>query len=1311
MNTKNNAMGESKAHTDLPGESMDIVSAEEWLKIGTACGWSIVPLFQLDGTAGFGIFFSETFEKAKSQVDAREMSESFVRGPQCAALFRKLKIKDLIFLPIHLQRAAFRTPLPCATVLKKQLLPHWDANSQSYIKSKIFERVLLSASKKEYEPFLVLTCWSEYPARVVSFLSGLKALDPDCLTKKGLMNFDRFQELWGALSASSKDEKRELISAEELMNVFGTARCYPPKEQPKVSSQKERVVREADDKFALEISEVFGVTEKKPGRSSATQSDYYTLPILAEEDFYRFVLYFGKMFKGVINGIFERSHLRYSVTPKASSIDRFRFGVDFVLGVANHFLKPAQESGAAELEAALQNRKRKSSWSSLSQIYSKNTSVPLVPSIVCDDQFSTPGILRPEIAVLKKPEQIKKLAQIQNPYITCEDFVQGKVSFDFWESPAGRALPLVAEQVLGGLLHLVRSMPGIYQNLGFLTHGKALSLHLHKTSSEGDSEASATLETMLHRFDQGSRFLSYSNDFSVSFTSILDLPSGMGEIGGIDYDLHKFPNSPKDLNLVRVVESKPIQLNLQFRPKNDGGLEKIFDAILKVFSASSEAIRAEIRENRNEKSLLNLDEIEYVPIFTFEADGKIFTETEWLSAKKTKTGYILGDGHILQKESYEKCLEVFHHRQRALVRFGALKVHNLWRASRLSNTVLDQKLTPEDYLGYVQTQLKGLGDEADAEFVKGFSEQLELLDSFPNGPQSIPLRPYQKFGVGWILSRFALGLGCCLADEMGLGKTAQALHVLKCLHLKKLPFLADNFSPQYTGTTKPRSLVVCPKSLGLNWLREFSIWAPALKVQLIEGQAIASDTDVVVTTYARLRLRAEEWAATEWLCVVLDEAHNIKNQATSQARSARSMRSKFRLALTGTPLENHPRELWSLLDWLNEGWLGDVTSFEFYTRLARSNAEKNLMLAPLRSMIGPVLLRRLKSSPNVALSLPEKMERIIDIELSEEQSALYEAVIITALGAQSARESESFFEISSRYLKAILHTKQICNHPDNFLEGDEDSLILENKGDFPTELRKKILKEKTLSSQRRGATGIQKSLSVNSLDKKVRSSKLEALLELLLQLKDSESGILIFTQFKKSAAIICSAIEEMAYENGIHKWTDVPYLGSALSASEREALVAEFQADSEQDRVPHSSAGREAPPILVLSLKTGGIGLNLTGASQVIHFDRWWNPAVEAQASDRAHRIGQKRTVTVTHFRAFGTIEEGIARLMESKKSLAHDFLEEASMEGVQESLRDEVGFLKLVDPRGVFSMGRLERLRKNQVTQSVKSADSEVCL
>ncbi len=469
--------------------------------------------------------------------------------------------------------------------------------------------------------------------------------------------------------------------------------------------------------------------------------------------------------------------------------------------------------------------------------------------------------------------------------------------------------------------------------------------------------------------------------------------------------------------------------------------------------------------------------------------------------------------------------------------------------------------------------------------------QPERMSELPQ-PASLKgeLRPYQRFGFSWLHFHRRWGLGACLADDMGLGKTIQTLALL--LNEKETH-----------GKLAAPVLLVCPTSVVTNWEREIRRFAPSLTTLIHQGanrlrgdefSAGAQKVDMVLTSYALVRQDAELLQATQWLGVILDEAQNIKNPVTKQAQSVRRLSAEFRLALTGTPVENRLTELWSIMHFLNPGYLGPQEKFrrEFALPIERYNDKDALQR--LKQLSGPFILRRVKTDPRVIQDLPEKVETQVYCNLTEEQATLYEAVVRDAMGQIENKEG---IQRQGLVLSMLMQLKQICNHPVHYLH--------ESKETAPEVLR---------------LAG--------------RSGKLERLTELLEEVLAEGDRALIFTQFAEMGKLLAGYLPQALGE-------PVLYLHGGTPVKARDQMVQRFQEDE------------HAPPIFILSLKAGGTGLNLMRANHVFHFDRWWNPAVENQATDRAYRIGQVHNVQVHKFVTVGTMEEMVDEMIESKKGLA----------------------------------------------------------
>jgi hypothetical protein len=448
------------------------------------------------------------------------------------------------------------------------------------------------------------------------------------------------------------------------------------------------------------------------------------------------------------------------------------------------------------------------------------------------------------------------------------------------------------------------------------------------------------------------------------------------------------------------------------------------------------------------------------------------------------------------------------------------------------------------------------------------------------------LRPYQERGVGWLTFLAECGLGACLADDMGLGKTIQYIAYL--LHRR-------HRAARLAGP----SLLLCPTSVVGNWRHELERFAPELRLLVHHGGARrtgadfaleAQKRDLVISSYALVHRDRDTLASVSWDGVVLDEAQNVKNPATLQARAVRSLRARYRFALTGTPIENRLSELWSIVDFLNPGYLGTQHRFRQRFIMPIERWQDQERADQLRRLVQPLLLRRVKTDPSIIRDLPDKLEMKVFCTLTAEQARLYRAVVSDMLARIGGSDG---MQRRGLVLATLTRLKQVCNHPAHLL-ADGSAL---------------------------GG----------------RSGKLDRLQEMLEEVLSEGDRALVFTQFAEFGARLREHLQD-------HLGQEVLFLHGGVPAEQRDVLVERFQS---------ASGG----PIFVLSLRAGGVGLNLTGASHVFHFDRWWNPAVEDQATDRAFRIGQRRNVQVHKFICSGTLEEKIDALIEGKKALAEQVI------------------------------------------------------
>ncbi len=546
-------------------------------------------------------------------------------------------------------------------------------------------------------------------------------------------------------------------------------------------------------------------------------------------------------------------------------------------------------------------------------------------------------------------------------------------------------------------------------------------------------------------------------------------------------------------------------------------------------------------------------------------------EFERLAELKTPLVKVRGRWVLLQPQQVEAAI-AFWERQRD-------------RSELPLNQALGLALGVEDEIdGLSVSSLDIQGWLAHLVSALGGGEQIQNVD--PPAAFVGELRPYQVRGLSWLVFLRNRGLSACLADDMGLGKTIQGIALL--LHERE------------NGHEVRPTLLVCPTSLVGNWAREVARFAPNLRVLVHHGASRAGGADfvaqslqhdLVISSYGLVRRDVEDLMRVHWGNVILDEAQNIKNPVTKQARAVRRLRSDFRLALTGTPIENRLTELWSIMAFLLPGYLGPLERFrrEFAVPIERYQEEE--AAERLRRLVRPFILRRVKTDPSVIRDLPDKTEHKVYCNLTREQVTLYEAVVRDALdGLRSENGARRGIRRRGLVLAMLTRLKQVCDHPALFLgDGSE--------------------------------TG-------------ARSGKLNRLCEMLEEVLAVGDRALVFTQFAQMGHLLQQHLQDTFGQ-------EVLFLYGGTPQRQRDRMLTRFQEDP------------KAPSVFVLSLKAGGTGLNLMRANHVFHYDRWWNPAVENQATDRAYRIGQTQNVQVHKYICPGTLEERIDMLIESKMALA----------------------------------------------------------
>ena len=515
------------------------------------------------------------------------------------------------------------------------------------------------------------------------------------------------------------------------------------------------------------------------------------------------------------------------------------------------------------------------------------------------------------------------------------------------------------------------------------------------------------------------------------------------------------------------------------------------------------------------------------------------------------------------------------------------------RVKKLFDKTISGKLRIQEALAAVLLEKKEDSDLETSVEVVPTGNMKALLDFFKSRknlksfltPRTFrgKLRNYQKKGLMWLTNLTKFGFGACLADDMGLGKTIQ---VIAWLLYQREENLIDSYP----------TLIICPTSVLGNWEREIERFAPSLPVIRHHGLNRARSKEsleknflphiIVLTTYALARRDREFLSKIEWANVILDEAQNIKNPFSQQARAIRRFKAKCRVALTGTPIENRLSELWSIFEFLNPGFLGPLKSFKTKIALPVERYKDLEATSKLKKLTGPFLLRRVKTDKSIISDLPEKNEMKVFCTLTKEQATLYQALLNETM---KKIEKEEGIKRRGIVLSLIMSLKQICNHP---------SLYLKESGPLPG-----------------------------------RSGKLERLSEMCEEVVEGGDRALIFTQFREMGYLLVRYLEK---KMGIQ----VPFLHGGVPSKKREEMIYSFQ------------KRKDSPPIFLLSLKAGGTGLNLARANFVFHFDRWWNPAVENQATDRTFRIGQKRNVQVYKMVCLGTMEEKIDKMLEEKSEL-----------------------------------------------------------
>ncbi|PAB61136.1 DEAD/DEAH box helicase [Anaeromicrobium sediminis] len=540
-----------------------------------------------------------------------------------------------------------------------------------------------------------------------------------------------------------------------------------------------------------------------------------------------------------------------------------------------------------------------------------------------------------------------------------------------------------------------------------------------------------------------------------------------------------------------------------------------------------------------------------------EAEGLAFIKGKWVEVDRKKLEKTL--------KAYEQAQSLVSGNNMSMIEAMRFKL-NAGKILKIPEEVCELEVSNGEWINSMITRLTNI----------------DSIESIACGNDfHAKLRSYQERGLSWLYFMKNLGLGACLADDMGLGKTVQVIALLN----------------YYKNIKKEKTLLIIPTSLIGNWMSEIEKFAPTLKYYILhptenknpyhDGSIYEQDYELFITTYGMLS--KYEWIKNRtWDSVILDEAQAIKNPRTKQTRVVKQLKANYRIAMTGTPIENRLSDLWSLFDFLNKGLLGSSREFTDFTKKLKQNQDN---YSKLKQVVSPFILRRLKTDKTIISDLPEKIEMKTYPTLTKKQIVLYTKLVEDL--KLKIESTDNGIERKGIVLSSIMKFKQICNHPDQYLGQN------------------------------------------NYAEKD--SGKFERLREICENIYEKRERVIVFTQFKEITEQLSSFLETVFKHKGL-------VFHGSTAAKKRKDIVAKFQ-------------GEEYVPFMILSIKAGGVGLNLTSANHVIHFDRWWNPSVENQATDRAFRIGQMKNVIVHKFIVKGTIEEKIDLMIEDKTKLSKEIV------------------------------------------------------
>ncbi|UYP46732.1 RNA polymerase-associated protein RapA [Candidatus Lokiarchaeum ossiferum] len=626
-----------------------------------------------------------------------------------------------------------------------------------------------------------------------------------------------------------------------------------------------------------------------------------------------------------------------------------------------------------------------------------------------------------------------------------------------------------------------------------------------------------------------------------------------------------------------------------------------------------------------------------------QLEGKLLTEKEFLELANSREPLIFWRDQwiLVDPQDMENLSPIFKNQKSIKGEIPYLEALKLGMAGQIQVGSQGSQYVVE-LEGEFQQIVNQLSD------IESFST-LQVPETFHGN-----LRAYQETALTWLGNMAEFNFGVCLADDMGLGKTVEVISFLE-------------YRKEKYAQMENSILIICPTSVLFNWKREIQKFAPNFDIYTHHGperkkeakylQEFMQPHRIILTTYGTVRNDIDFFETIPFTGVILDESQNIKNYKTQQTQAILRLKSQYRIALSGTPIENRLLELWTLFQFLNPGLLGKRAEFQkkFVYPIERFHSEQ--ISAKLQRFISPFILRRLKSDKNIIKDLPEKNEIKVYLQLAPEQAKLYAQVVNSTM-----QELENLEQNQQKrrglILRLLTHTKQICNHPFQYLHLGSD--YFELTPEVVDSTNEEALDNDNLVE---ATSSHLKSISLDDFFKE--SVKMGRLIEMIDEILEDGEKILIFTQFKQMGTLLQKALE-LKYK------LPILFFHGGIPQNKRGEMVDDFQ-----------STDLQSPPVMILSLRAGGTGLNLTQASTVFHFDRWWNPAVEDQATDRAYRIGQQNRVNVYKFVSTGTIEEKIDQMLEEKRDLADRILTSSGETWITSLSNEEL--------RDLFSLNSME--------------------